>query len=74
MTALHNKSQPGSQIRCPHCRRWHDVITVHTEGTAYTVAMRYWECRGRRFYAGQAGGTSRHATRLFGWEHSHPKG
>jgi len=33
--------QPGSQFRCPHCRRWHDVIAVNTEGTAHTVAMRY---------------------------------
>jgi hypothetical protein len=46
----------GSQIRCARCRRWHDVIAVHTEGTAYTIQMRYWECRGQRFYAGQADG------------------
>ena len=56
--------QPGSQIHCPHCRRWHDVIAVHTIGTDYTIKMRYWECRGKRFYAGQVGGESRHQTRM----------
>jgi hypothetical protein len=55
--------QPGSQGRCPHCRRWHDVIAVHTIGTDYTIKMRYWICRGRTFYAGQDGGESRHETR-----------
>jgi hypothetical protein len=55
--------QPGSQVRCPRCRRWHDVIAVHTEGTAYTIAMRYWECRGQRYYAGQEGGAARYSTR-----------
>ncbi len=52
--------QPGSQLRCPNCNRWHDVIAVHGEGTAYTVAMRYFECRGGRYCAGHEGGTSRH--------------
>jgi hypothetical protein len=55
--------QPGSQLHCPHCHRWHPVIAVHTTGTAYTVAMRYWECRGNRYYAGQEGGTSRNPVR-----------
>jgi hypothetical protein len=54
---------PDSQLHCPHCRAWHPVITIHTEGTAYTIAMRYWLCRGQRFYAGQDGGTSRHVLR-----------
>jgi hypothetical protein len=57
--------QPGSQIRCPHCRRWHDVIAIQTEGTDFTVKMRYFECRGRKFYAGQEGDRSRHETRPF---------
>lgn len=47
--------QPGSQLRFPHCRRWHDVIAVHKEGTAYAVAMRYWECGGQKSYAELAG-------------------
>jgi hypothetical protein len=55
--------QPGHELHCPHCRRWHDVIAIHKEGTAYTVSMRYWECGGGRYYAGQDGGTSRHPVR-----------
>ena len=57
------RMQLGSQIRCPHCRRWHDVIAVHPTGTDYTIKMRYFECRDQRYYAGQEGGTSRHLTR-----------
>ena len=55
--------QPNSQLHCPHCRRWHDVIPIHATGTAYKIAMRYFECRGRKYYAGQEGGTSRHVIR-----------
>ena len=55
--------QPASQIRCTQCRQWHHVIAVHTTGTAYTLNMRYFECRGLYFYAGQDGGVSRHRTR-----------
>jgi hypothetical protein len=54
---------PDTQIHCPQCHRWHNVISVHTTGTAYTIAMRYWECRGQRFYAGQDGGTARFPVR-----------
>ena len=53
--------QIGSQIRCPHCRQWHPVITGHTEGTEYTVRMLYFVCRTGRYYAGQTGQTR-------GWE------
>jgi len=55
--------QRGSQNHCPHCRRWPAVIAVHTEGTVYTIAMRYWECRGQRYYAGQIGTEARFPTR-----------
>jgi hypothetical protein len=51
------------RIRCPHCRQWHAVFYGHTEGTDYTLQMLYFTCRGMRFYAGQAGQTSRHPTR-----------
>ncbi len=50
-------------MRCPHCQRWHAVIAGHTEGTDYTVRMRYFECRGLRYYAGQQGQVSRHPIR-----------
>jgi hypothetical protein len=52
-----------SQIRCLHCHRWHAVILRHAEGTDYTRAMLYWQCRGRDFYAGQVGGPSRYPAR-----------
>ena len=54
--------QPGAEVRCPHCRRWHPVFVGHTEGTDYTLAMLYFMCRGARFYAGQIGHVSRHPT------------
>lgn len=52
--------QPGTQILCPLCRKWHAVTSIHTEGTDYTVRMLYFVCRGLRYYAGQGGLTSRH--------------
>jgi hypothetical protein len=55
--------QPGSQIHCLHCRRWHPVRLRHMEGTEYTRAMLYWQCRGLNYYAGQVGGQSRYQTR-----------
>ena len=39
-------------LRCPHCRRWHPVVKWHVEGTAYTLRMLYFECRGKWCYAG----------------------
>jgi len=43
----------GDLVRCPHCRRWHLAINLHTEGTDYTLRMLYFRCNGRMFYAGQ---------------------
>jgi hypothetical protein len=37
--------EPGDEVRCPHCRRWHPVIAPHTEGTLYTLDMLYWGVR-----------------------------
>jgi hypothetical protein len=45
----------GDLLRCPHCRRWHPVVKWHSEGTAYTLRMLYFECRGQRYYAGTGG-------------------
>ncbi len=56
----------GAEVRCSHCHRWHPVIAGHTEGTDYTVRMRYFVCRGLRYYAGQQGQASRHPTRANG--------
>ena len=33
--------QPGDELQCPHCRRWHPVMARHTEGTEYTRPMFY---------------------------------
>ncbi len=51
------------ELHCPHCRAWHPVIQRHAQGTEYTRRMLYWQCRGRDFYAGQVGLSSRHETR-----------
>jgi len=53
----------GDLLRCPHCRRWHPVMKWHSEGTAYTLRMLYFECRGKRYYAGQENLESRHETK-----------
>ena len=46
-----------------HCRRWHPVVKWHSEGTAYTLQMLYFDCRGKRYYAGQEDLESRHETK-----------
>jgi hypothetical protein len=33
--------EPGDEIRCPHCHRWHPVIRRQQTGTDYTVRMLY---------------------------------
>jgi len=53
----------GDLLRCPHCRRWHPVVKWHSEGTAYTLRMLYFDCRRQRYYAGQEDLESRHETR-----------
>ena len=54
---------PGDELPCPHCRRWHSVKLLHKQGTDYTVRMLYFECRSGQYYAGQLGTASRHQTR-----------
>ena len=51
------------ELQCPHCRRWHPLVQQHRTGTAYTVAMLYFVCRGGYYYSGQVGLTSRFPTR-----------
>ena len=50
-------------LRCPHCRRWHPVVKWHSEGTAYTLRMLYFDCHGNRYYVGQENLESRHETK-----------
>lgn len=38
--------EPGDEISCPQCGRWHGIAHWHTVGTDYTVRMLYFECRG----------------------------
>jgi hypothetical protein len=57
--------QPGVEVRCPHCHRWHAVDQrigsgVHTE---YAQAMLYVVCGGSLFYVGNVGTPSRHPAR-----------
>ena len=54
--------EPGDELRCPHCRRWHPVTTWHTEGTPYTQQMLYWKCAKGMYFAGTRGHISRHET------------
>jgi hypothetical protein len=63
-----SRLQLDSQIRCPHCHRWHQVAAKHAEGTEYTRAMMYWDCRGDSYYAGQIGGAARYPTQRIGHE------
>ena len=53
----------GDLLRCPHCRRWHRLVKWHNAGTAYTLRMLYFDCRGKRYYAGQEDLESRHETK-----------
>jgi hypothetical protein len=54
---------PPAAPERPHCRRWHPVFRPHTEGTATTLTMLYWECRGLRYFAGFSGSPTRHPSR-----------
>ena len=55
--------RPGDLVKCPQCRRWHPVVKWHREGTANTLRMLYFDCRGKRYYAGQQDLESRHETK-----------
>jgi len=65
--------QPGDEIHCPHCRRWHPVFIKHCEGAEYTRLMLYWTCRLGDYYAGQIGTPSRHPTRQHQTQHKRDK-
>jgi len=50
--------QPGFQVRCPHCHRWHPAIKSYDVGTEYTLRMLFVECQGLRYFVGQEGDVS----------------
>lgn len=54
---------PGLSIRCEICGAWHTLQHDAIESTPYANEMLYFECRGGRYYAGQAGDPSRHQAR-----------
>jgi hypothetical protein len=54
--------EPGDEICCLHCRRWHPIFAADAVGTPYAQRMLYWTCRGARFFAGTRGDVSRHPT------------
>jgi hypothetical protein len=56
--------QPEMLLKC-WCGRWHEVRldNEHAGETPHAREMLYWFCRGMRYYAGQAGSTSRHQVR-----------
>jgi hypothetical protein len=55
--------QPGDEMRCPHCRRWHPLIQKHTEGTDTAVDMLFFECAGLSYFGGFINRGSRHEIR-----------
>ena len=61
--AMHHSLKVGDLLWRPHCRRWHPVVRWHSEGTAYTLRMLYFDCRGKRYYAGQENLEIRHDTK-----------
>ena len=56
--------QPGDELRCPPCRQWHPVVAQHSQGTPYTVRMRYWKCAKGWYFAGSLGTVSSRAASL----------
>jgi hypothetical protein len=57
--------EPGMLLKCWRCGNWHPLHfdrddAGNTEGAK---DMLFWQCRGGRFYAGQAGYPSRHPDR-----------
>lgn len=54
---------PGSEILCPHCKKWHPVFQTNSTGTSYTVEMLFFTCKRGNYYAGQLGQTTRFPVR-----------
>ena len=63
----------GDLLLCPYCRRSHPVMKWHAEGTAYTVRMLYFDCRGQRYYAGQEDLESCHETKAISQTSTAPR-
>jgi hypothetical protein len=56
--------EPGDEIRCLHCGRWHPVhYRPAASETPDSPRMLFWECGGQQYYAGPVGSESRHPSR-----------
>jgi hypothetical protein len=56
--------EPGDEIHCLHCHRWHPVhCRPAASETPDSTRMLFWECRGHRYYAGHVGTQSHHPAR-----------
>jgi len=55
--------QPGAEVRCPRCHRWHVAEQRKIDSTAYADAMLFVVCGGSLYYAGNIGTPSRHPVR-----------
>ena len=57
--------EPEMLLRCSRCGQWHEVHFDRENAgeTEHARAMLFWKCRGAKFYAGQAGGYSRHVVK-----------
>jgi len=42
MPATPTTLQPGAEVRCPRCRRWHVAVERKIGSTAYADAMLYF--------------------------------
>ena len=53
--------EAGMLLKCSHCGEWHTVRPAdgNVGESEHALAMLYWLCRGRRFYAGQRGAVPR---------------
>ena len=53
--------EAGMLLQCSHCGEWHTVRPAdgNVGESEHALAMLYWLCRGRRFYAGQRGAVPR---------------
>jgi len=46
--------QPGDELHCPHCGRWHLLFAPYADGTPYMQAMLSWLCREKQIPCGAA--------------------
>jgi len=62
MAETPDKLEPEMLLKCSRCGQWHPVRFDRNNagGTDVAQNMLFWWCGASRFYAGQAGYSSRH--------------